>query len=182
MARGSGIPELKGYLNGNRQQGLFQWRAFVGRSIGICLVIVATMPFGREGPSVHIGACVASMALNLPWRTYLGWQPSPEERRQILQLGAAAGVAAAFNAPIGGLMYVMEEVASNLPPDYVWRAMITTGMAVGVAQLLFSAVSAQDSRIDYSSLVISDPNSSTARWCKLKSFDPLLQRRLVSTR
>jgi H+/Cl- antiporter ClcA len=110
---------------------------------------------------VHIGACVASMALNLPWRTHLGWQPSPEERRQILQLGAAAGVAAAFNAPIGGLLYVMEEVASNLPPDYVWRAMITTGMAVGVAQVLYTAVAAQDSRIDYSSLVISDPNSST---------------------
>lgn len=161
MARGSGIPELKGYLNGNRQQGLFHWRTFAGRAVGICLVIVATMPFGREGPSVHIGACVASMALNLPWRTHLGWQPSPEERRQILQLGAAAGVAAAFNAPIGGLLYVMEEVASNLPPDYVWRAMITTGMAVGVAQVLYTAVAAQNSRIDYSSLVISDSNSST---------------------
>jgi H+/Cl- antiporter ClcA len=48
MARGSGIPELKGYLNGNRQQGLFQWRTFAGRAIGICLVITATMPFGRE--------------------------------------------------------------------------------------------------------------------------------------
>ena len=35
------------------------------------------------------------MALNLPWKHYLGWQPSPEERRQILQLGSAAGVAAA---------------------------------------------------------------------------------------
>ena len=115
MARGSGIPELKGYLNGNRQQGLFHWRTFAWRSVGICLVITATMPFGREGPSVHIGACVASMALNLPWRARLGWQPSPEERRQILQLGSAAGVAAAFNAPIGGLLYVMEEVASNLP-------------------------------------------------------------------
>lgn len=160
MARGSGIPELKGYLNGNRQQGLFQWRTFAARAIGICLVITATMPFGREGPSVHIGACAASMALNLPWRTYLGWQPSPEERRQILQLGAAAGVAAAFNAPIGGLLYVMEEVATTLPPDYMWRCMITVGMAVGVAQVLFTVVEKQG-RIDYSSLVISDPNSST---------------------
>ena len=158
MARGSGIPELKGYLNGNRQQGLFHWRTFAWRSVGICLVITATMPFGREGPSVHIGACAASMALNLPWRARLGWQPSPEERRQILQLGSAAGVAAAFNAPIGGLLYVMEEVASNLPPDYVWRAMITSGMAVGVAQILYSA---NEGRVDYASLVISDPNSST---------------------
>jgi chloride channel 7 len=158
MARGSGIPELKGYLNGNRQRGLFHWRTFLGRSVGVCLVIVATMPFGREGPSVHIGACVASMSLNLPWRKYLGWQPSPEERRQILQLGSAAGVAGAFNAPIGGLLYVMEEIASTLPPDYVWRAMITAGMAVGVAQVLYSA---NEGRVDYTSLVISDPNSST---------------------
>ena len=159
MARGSGIPELKGYLNGNRQRGLFHWRTFVGRSVGICLVITATMPFGREGPSVHIGACAASAALNLvPWRARLGWQPSPEERRQILQLGSAAGVAAAFNAPIGGLLYVMEEVASSLPPDYVWRAMLAAGTAVGVAQILYAA---NEGRVDYSSLVISDPDSST---------------------
>ena len=161
MARGSGIPELKGYLNGNRQQGLFHWRTFLGRSVGICLVITATMPFGREGPSVHIGACAASVALNLPWRTYLGWQPSPEERRQILQLGSAAGVAAAFNAPIGGLLYVMEEVASNLPPDYVWRAFMTAGVAVGVALVLYSA---NEGRVDYASLVISDPNGSSTGW------------------
>ena len=159
MARGSGIPELKGYLNGNRQRGLFHWRTFVGRSVGICLVITATMPFGREGPSVHIGACAASTVLNLvPWRARLGWQPSPEERRQILQLGSAAGVAAAFNAPIGGLLYVMEEVASSLPPDYVWRAMLAAGTAVGVAQILYAA---NEGRVDYSSLVISDPDSST---------------------
>ena len=161
MARGSGIPELKGYLNGNRQRGLFHWRTFLGRSVGICLVITATMPFGREGPSVHIGACAASVALNLPWRTYLGWQPSPEERRQILQLGSAAGVAAAFNAPIGGLLYVMEEVASNLPPDYVWRAFMTAGVAVGVALVLYSA---NEGRVDYASLVISDPNGSSTGW------------------
>ena len=159
MARGSGIPELKGYLNGNRQRGLFHWRTFVGRSVGICLVITATMPFGREGPSVHIGACAASAALNaVPWRARLGWQPSPEERRQILQLGSAAGVAAAFNAPIGGLLYVMEEVASSLPPDYVWRAMLAAGTAVGSAQILYAA---NEGRVDYSSLVISDPDSST---------------------
>lgn len=159
MSRGSGIPELKGYLNGNRQRGLFHWRTFVGRSVGICLVITATMPFGREGPSVHIGACAASAALNaVPWRARLGWQPSPEERRQILQLGSAAGVAAAFNAPIGGLLYVMEEVASSLPPDYVWRAMLAAGTAVGSAQILYAA---NEGRVDYSSLVISDPDSST---------------------
>ena len=158
-ARGSGIPELKGYLNGNRQRGLFHWRTFVGRSVGICLVITATMPFGREGPSVHIGACAASAVLNaVPWRARLGWQPSPEERRQILQLGSAAGVAAAFNAPIGGLLYVMEEVASSLPPDYVWRAMLAAGTAVGGAQILYAA---NEGRVDYSSLVISDPDSST---------------------
>jgi chloride channel 7 len=159
MSRGSGIPELKGYLNGNRQRGLFHWRTFAGRSVGICLVITATMPFGREGPSVHIGACAASAVLNVvPWRARLGWQPSPEERRQILQLGSAAGVAAAFNAPIGGLLYVMEEIATSLPTDYVWRAMLVTGTAVGSAQILYAA---NEGRVDYSSLVISDPDSST---------------------
>lgn len=52
----------------------------------------------------------------------------------MLQLGSAAGIAAAFNAPIGGLLYVMEEIASNLPPDYIWRSMITAG---GAARFVF---------------------------------------------
>jgi hypothetical protein len=84
------------------------------------------------------GACAASVALNLPWKHYLCWQPSPEERRQILQLGSAAGVAAAFNAPIGGLLYVMEEVASNLPPDYVWRAFMTAGVGTFILILVLA--------------------------------------------
>ena len=185
MARGSGIPELKGYLNGNRQQGLFQWKTFFWRATGVCLVITATMPFGREGPSVHIGACVASAALNVFSRSnaigarsnesgntrfgrgfshgvfrgfFSGWRPSPEERRQVLQLGSAAGVAAAFNAPIGGLLYVMEEVASDLPVDYVWRAIMACGVSVGVAQILYAA---DVGEVDYASLVISGPDSST---------------------
>ena len=75
-----------------------------------------------------------------------------------MQLGSAAGVAAAFNAPIGGLLYVMEEVASDLPVDYVWRAIMACGVSVGVAQILYAA---DVGEVDYASLVISGPDSST---------------------
>ena len=47
-------------------------------------------------------------------------------------------VAAAFNAPIGGLLYVMEEVASNLPPDYVWRAFMTAGVGTFILILVLA--------------------------------------------
>ena len=71
------------------------------------LVLAAGMPLGREGPTVQIGAALANQLSH--------WFPtSPEHRRQLIAAGAGAGVAAAFNAPIAGVLFVVEELLQDL--------------------------------------------------------------------
>ena len=58
---------------------------------------------GREGPSIQLGQLVVKELPN-------GSKSSPVEERSLIASGAAAGLAAAFNAPIAGLLFVVEEV------------------------------------------------------------------------
>ena len=76
------------------------------------------MDVGKEGPMVHIGACFASLfgqggskqyRLTWRWITYL---KNDRDRRDLVTCGAAAGVAAAFRAPVGGVLFALEEATS----------------------------------------------------------------------
>ena len=61
------------------------------------------LALGREGPTIQMGAAVGQMVG--------GWFSStPRERRTLIAAGAGAGLAAAFNAPLAGLVFVLEEV------------------------------------------------------------------------
>lgn len=73
---------------------------------------------GKEGPLVHVGACIASLlgqggstryGLTCKWLRYL---KNDRDRRDLVTCGAAAGVAAAFRAPVGGVLFALEEVTS----------------------------------------------------------------------
>lgn len=73
---------------------------------------------GKEGPMVHTGACVASLLgqggsrkYHLTWR-WLRYFKNDRDRRDLITCGAAAGVAAAFRAPVGGVLFALEEAAS----------------------------------------------------------------------
>ncbi|MBY5035070.1 chloride channel protein [Streptococcus gallolyticus] len=99
--KGSGIPhveaELKGLMNQNWWSVL--WRKFIAGTIAIG----SGLMLGREGPSIQLGA-VAGKGV----ATWL--KASQMEKRSLIASGAAAGLAAAFNAPIAGLLFVVEEV------------------------------------------------------------------------
>jgi len=73
---------------------------------------------GKEGPLVHVGSCIASLlgqggslryGLTCKWLRYL---KNDRDRRDLVTCGAAAGVAAAFRAPVGGVLFALEEVTS----------------------------------------------------------------------
>ena len=102
-AQGSGLSELKGFLNGSRIPGLWRLRTFVVKYVAIALVIGSGLPVGREGPAAYLGGCVGTWA----WRLVLRDDSERENDRKRLYatLGGAAGIATAFNAPVGGVLY-----------------------------------------------------------------------------
>ena len=92
------------------------------------------MPAGREGPMVHAGAIIASVASRIPARWGGDFDFANDyDRRNFVSMGAAAGVAAAFNAPIGGTLFALEEVSSFWNPQLTMSTFCIVTIAAGTA-------------------------------------------------
>lgn len=103
-ASGSGIPHLKGYLEGYFP--LRAWRILFVKFVGGVIGIGSGLALGREGPTVQMGAAVAKI-----FGDFLA--PNRVERKILISAGAGAGLAAAFNAPLAGVFFVMEELQNS---------------------------------------------------------------------
>lgn len=101
-AAGSGIPDIEGALDGLRP--VRWWRVIPVKFFGGLGAIGAGMVLGREGPSVQMGGSVGKMLSDL-FRL-----KDQEGQHTLVASGAAAGLAAAFNAPLAGVMFVIEEM------------------------------------------------------------------------
>ena len=101
LARGSGVNQTKAALY--IFNGYIPFRTAVGKFITSALAIGTGFSLGPEDPSLQIGACIASAVGR---RMKL----SRDRMRLIAPVGAAAGLAAAFNAPISAVLFVIEEV------------------------------------------------------------------------
>lgn len=104
-ARGSGIPQTKAALF--LRDGYISLRTVLGK-FGCCSASLASgIALGREGPSVQVGAGIASV---LGRRLGLG----PNRIRELIPVGAAAALAAAFNTPVAAVLFTLEEVMGDL--------------------------------------------------------------------
>ena len=104
-AAGGGIPQVKAALA--RFSIPLSFRVAITKIIGTILVLGAGLTLGRRGPTVHIGAALAAgLTRFVP--------TSPEHRRQMIAAGAAAGLAAGFNTPIAGVLFVIEELMRDI--------------------------------------------------------------------
>lgn len=107
MIRGSGIPQLKGVILGKlRMDWLIELPL---KLVGGVLAIGLGLSLGREGPSVQIGSYIGRAALVVPHRTAL-------DRKYLIASGAAAGLSAAFSAPLAGVLFALEELHRCFSP------------------------------------------------------------------
>ncbi|WP_051379085.1 chloride channel protein [Derxia gummosa] len=113
-AEGSGIPQVIAALDAPTAATaarLLDWRVLLGK-IGLgCAALLGGFSAGREGPSVQVGAAVAWKVLQL--RGAAGGGVSMAAMRHFVAAGGAAGVAAAFNAPLAGVVFAIEELARS---------------------------------------------------------------------
>lgn len=139
-AAGSGIPEIKGYLNGIDTHGILLFRTLIGKIFGSIGSVGGGLALGKEGPLVHTGACIASLFgqggstkyhLSSRWLQVF---KSDRDRRDLVTCGCAAGVAAAFRAPVGGVLFALEEVTSWWRSQLMWRVFFTSAVVAVVVR------------------------------------------------
>ena len=73
-AAGSGIPELKAYLNGVHVPGLLTIRTFLAKSIGVSFAIASGLFAGKEGPFIHVGAAIGGGVSGLGSESITRWE------------------------------------------------------------------------------------------------------------
>jgi chloride channel protein, CIC family len=126
-ASGSGIPHVEAVLEGEVHPA--PPRLIPVKFFGGLLAIGAGLALGREGPSVQMGASTAHLLGKLFRRS--GW-----DCRVLLAAGAGAGLATAFNAPIAGAVFVLEELARRFDTRIAIATFGATTSAIAVARLL----------------------------------------------
>lgn len=127
LAAGSGIQHVEAVFRG--QARLPRIHLLPAKFAGGVLGIGSGLVLGREGPTVHMGAAIGAEAGR---RARL---PESEVRMMQTALGGA-GLAVAFNAPIGGTLFTLEEVTKSFRVKTVLAALLAAGTAVGVSRML----------------------------------------------
>lgn len=143
LAAGSGIDHVKAYLNGNHKQGVLELRTLTAKVVGIACCVSAGLPVGRKGPMVHSGAIAAwfvAKAISLFQHSSVGdvglGFDNDFDRRNLVTMGAAAGVAASFKAPIGGIVFAFEDVSSFWDSKLTLYSFICASIATFSVDLL----------------------------------------------
>jgi chloride channel protein, CIC family len=126
-ASGSGIPHVEAVLSGELPPA--PPRLIPVKFFGGLLAIGAGLALGREGPSVQMGATIADIIGKICGRSRV-------DCRVLLAAGAGAGLATAFNAPIAGAVFVLEELVRRFDTRIAIAALGASAGAIAVARPL----------------------------------------------
>ncbi|KAF4323797.1 hypothetical protein BBO99_00000986 [Phytophthora kernoviae] len=153
VAGGSGIPEIKATLNGIKIHRVVRLKTLFCKAFGIVFSVSGGLPTGKEGPMIHSGAVIgaglsqgksSSFGLDTSWTKFKGFR-NDKEKRDFISCGAAAGVAAAFGAPIGGVLFALEEGASFWHQNLTWRTFFCAMVSAFVLNYFMSFMEASES-------------------------------------
>ncbi len=114
---------IRGYLG--------KWTLVI-KSIGMILGSSAGLTLGKEGPFVHVASCCG----NIFSYFFPKYGRNEAKKREILSAASAAGVAVAFGAPIGGVLFSLEEVSYYFPLKTMWRSFFCAMIAAFVVRTI----------------------------------------------
>jgi CIC family chloride channel protein len=125
-ASGSGIPRVESVLSGELPAAPLS--LVVVKFVGGVLAMGSGLALGREGPSVQMGASLAN-SVGVVFRR--NWP----DCRALMAAGAGAGLATAFNAPIAGAIFVVEELVRRFEPRMAIAGLGASATAIAVSRL-----------------------------------------------
>ncbi len=147
-AMGSGIPQVKAVLA--KFPIALNLRVAIVKLLSTILSLAAGLTMGRQGPTVHIGAAIAAQLSQ--------WLPTtPEQRRQMIAAGAGAGLAAGFNTPLAGTLFVIEELLQDVSSITLGIAIIACFIGAVISRLLGGSTLMLDLPINELSASLSAP-------------------------
>ncbi|KAK6202489.1 putative voltage-gated chloride channel [Scheffersomyces amazonensis] len=116
-AYGSGVPEVKTILSGFVIRRFLGTYTLITKTITLILAIASGMALGKEGPYVHLATAVGNIAT----RFFPFINNNELLKKQILSASASAGVALAFGSPLGGVLFILEEINHYLPSHQLFQ-------------------------------------------------------------
>src|SRR6202140_3160024 len=119
-ARGSGVPQTKAALFA--REGRITLRTVLGKFFCTSATLASGIPLGREGPAVQVGAGIGSVLGRL-----LGLRS--EQVKNLIPVGAAAAIAAAFNTPLAAVVFSLEEIVGDLHAPVMGAVVLASATA-----------------------------------------------------
>ncbi|CDR43221.1 CYFA0S11e01816g1_1 [Cyberlindnera fabianii] len=117
FVRTSGIAEMKTIISGVVLEDFLNDKTMIKKLFGLGLGVSANLWIGKEGPLVHIACVCADMLI----RVFPMLDQNEAKRRELLLAATAAGISTAFNAPISGVIFTLEQLTSYFSPsDKMW--------------------------------------------------------------
>jgi len=126
-ARGSGVPQTKAALYA--REGRITAATMFGKFFCTSATLASGIPLGREGPTVQVGAGIASVL-----GRHLGLRP--EKVKALLPVAAAAAIAAAFNTPLAAVLFALEEVVGDLHAPVLGSVVLASATSWAMLRLL----------------------------------------------
>lgn len=159
VSAGSGIPLIKLYLNGVKVPSVVRIKTFITKAFGVITSVAGGMACGKEGPMIHCGSVIAagisqgkSTSFNRDFNIFKQFRED-REKRDFVSAGAASGVAAAFGAPVGALLFSLEEGASFWNQSLTWKIFFCSTMTTFSLHSFMSAYYGLPGQLSHSSLL-----------------------------
>eukprot|EP00929_Paragymnodinium_shiwhaense_P030789 TRINITY_DN17384_c0_g1_i1.p1 TRINITY_DN17384_c0_g1~~TRINITY_DN17384_c0_g1_i1.p1 ORF type:complete len:865 (-),score=178.38 TRINITY_DN17384_c0_g1_i1:265-2859(-) len=123
-ARGSGISEVKANVAGFHVPNAFKLSTLAAKVPGLALCVGSGLALGKEGPMIHIGGVWGSLLAEPLARLGVTGNFEAPQDTELICVGVAAGVSAAFGAPLGGVLFAVEEMGTTVAGGLRYSTML----------------------------------------------------------